>query len=91
MAALSPAARRITGPVAAGGILYTTGALIYAYKRPDPVPAIFGYHEVIHVLVIAAAALQYAATAFLCFPRRDRDCDRAAGRAWRVSEAARRR
>jgi hemolysin III len=34
--------------VAAGGVLYTAGAVIYARKRPDPVPAVFGYHEVFH-------------------------------------------
>jgi hemolysin III len=42
--------------VAAGGVLYTAGAVIYARKRPDPVSAVFGFHEVFHVLVIAAAA-----------------------------------
>ncbi len=50
--------------VAAGGLLYTAGAVIYALRRPDPVPAVFGYHEVFHVLVIVAAALQYAVVAF---------------------------
>jgi hemolysin III len=50
--------------VAAGGVLYTVGAVIYALRRPDPVPAVFGYHEVFHVLVILAAALQYAVVAF---------------------------
>jgi hemolysin III len=54
--------------VAAGGALYTAGAVIYARKRPDPVPALFGYHEVFHILVIAAAALQYAAIAFFVLP-----------------------
>ena len=57
-----------TGMVAAGGILYTLGAVVYALKRPDPVPAVFGYHEVFHALVIAAAALQYAAVAFFVLP-----------------------
>jgi predicted membrane channel-forming protein YqfA (hemolysin III family) len=37
-------------------------------KRPDPVSAVLGYHEVFHVLVIAAAALQYAAIAFFVLP-----------------------
>jgi hemolysin III len=46
-----------------GGILYTLGALVYAARRPDPVPAVFGYHELFHALVIAAAACQYAAVA----------------------------
>jgi hemolysin III len=54
--------------VAAGGVLYTVGALVYALKRPDPVPAVFGYHEVFHALVIAAAAVQYAAVAFYVVP-----------------------
>jgi hemolysin III len=46
-----------------GGVLYTAGAVIYARQRPDPVPAVFGYHELFHALVIAAAACQYAAVA----------------------------
>ena len=53
-----------TGLVAAGGVLYTLGAVVYARRRPDPVPAVFGYHEVFHALVIAAAALQFAVVAF---------------------------
>jgi hemolysin III len=54
--------------VAAGGLLYTLGALVYAFQRPDPAPTVFGYHEVFHALVIAAAALQYAAVAFFVIP-----------------------
>ena len=50
--------------VASGGLLYTAGAVVYALRRPDPVPTVFGYHEVFHVLVIVAAALQYAVVAF---------------------------
>jgi hemolysin III len=46
-----------------GGILYTAGALVYTARRPNPVPAVFGYHELFHALVIAAAACQYAAVA----------------------------
>jgi hemolysin III len=57
-----------TALVAAGGLLYTAGALVYALKRPDPVPAVFGYHEVFHALVIVAAALQYAVVAFYVIP-----------------------
>jgi hemolysin III len=55
--------------VALGGVLYTTGALVYAFRRPDPVPAVFGYHEVFHALVILAAALQYAVVAFWVLPQ----------------------
>jgi len=55
--------------VGVGGLLYTAGAIIYALRRPDPVPAVFGYHEVFHALVIAAAALQYAVVAFWVIPQ----------------------
>ncbi len=50
--------------LALGGILYSVGGVIYARKRPDPAPAVFGYHELFHLLVVAAAALQYAVVAF---------------------------
>jgi hemolysin III len=52
----------------AGGVLYTAGALVYALRRPDPRPAVFGFHEVFHVLVIAAVACQYSAVAFFVLP-----------------------
>jgi hemolysin III len=52
-----------TALMAAGGLLYTAGAVVYAVQRPDPIPTVFGYHEVFHVLVIAAAALQFAVIA----------------------------
>ncbi len=52
-----------------GGVLYSAGAVIYAIKRPNPVPAVFGYHEVFHLLVILAAALQCAVVAFWVLPR----------------------
>jgi hemolysin III len=51
-----------------GGVLYTVGAVVYAVGRPDPVPAVFGYHEVFHALVIVAAALQYTVIAFWVVP-----------------------
>ena len=51
-----------------GGVLYTLGAVVYAVKRPDPVPSVFGYHEVFHTLVIAAAAVQCAVIAFWILP-----------------------
>jgi hemolysin III len=54
--------------VAAGGLLYTLGAIVYATQRPDPNPAVFGYHEVFHLLVIAAAAAQFGAVAFFALP-----------------------
>jgi hemolysin III len=55
--------------LAAGGLLYTAGAVIYASGRPNPLPETFGYHEVFHALVIAAAALHYAVIAFAVLPR----------------------
>jgi hemolysin III len=54
--------------VAAGGLLYTLGAIVYATQRPNPNPAVFGYHEVFHLLVIAAAAAQFGAVAFFALP-----------------------
>jgi hemolysin III len=54
--------------VAFGGLLYTAGAIVYALRRPDPVPTVFGYHEVFHALVILAAAVQYAVVAFYVIP-----------------------
>ena len=45
----------------AGGLLYTAGALSYRRRRPDPYPSVFGYHEVFHVFVCAAATCQYIA------------------------------
>jgi hemolysin III len=44
-----------------GGLLYTVGAISYHLRRPDPSPAVFGYHEVFHAYVCAAAACQYVA------------------------------
>ncbi len=52
-----------------GGLAYSVGAVVYARKRPDPAPRIFGYHEIFHVLVIVAVACQYAAIAFFLLPR----------------------
>jgi hemolysin III len=52
----------------AGGVAYTVGGIVYATGRPDPLPATFGFHEVFHVLVVVAVALQYAATAFFVLP-----------------------
>lgn len=49
--------------LALGGVAYTVGAIIYAAQRPNPVPNVFGYHEVFHALVVIAIALQYSAVA----------------------------
>lgn len=47
--------------VVIGGLLYTAGAIVYALHKPNPWPATFGYHEVFHALVVAAAFAQYCA------------------------------
>ena len=52
----------------AGGLLYTAGAVVYAIRRPDPAPTVFGYHEVFHALTVAAVACQYASIAFFVLP-----------------------
>src|SRR5204862_6643869 len=60
--------------IAAGGILYTAGAVIYARERPNPNPAVFGYHEIFHVLVLAAAAAHFAAVAIYALPAAGSRC-----------------
>jgi hemolysin III len=53
---------------AAGGVLYSVGAVIYALKRPNPWPSTFGFHEVFHALVIAAAVTHFVAIAGWVIP-----------------------
>jgi hemolysin III len=48
-----------------GGALYTLGALAYATQRPNPFPSWFGFHEIFHLLVVAAAALQFVAVSLV--------------------------
>jgi hemolysin III len=43
-----------------GGLLYTVGAVVLSRHRPDPLPTVFGYHEIWHTLVVAASACHYA-------------------------------
>jgi hemolysin III len=54
--------------IAAGGALYSAGAVVYARGRPNPFPGVFGYHEVFHAFVIVAAALHYAVICFVVLP-----------------------
>jgi hemolysin III len=54
--------------LAGGGLLYTAGAVVYASGRPNPAPAVFGYHEIFHLLVILAAACDFAAIAIYALP-----------------------
>jgi hemolysin III len=55
--------------VLGGGLSYTLGALIYARRKPDPFPTVFGFHELFHALTILAVGLQYAAVGFAVLPR----------------------
>jgi channel protein (hemolysin III family) len=57
-AGVAPAVLMLTG-----GVLYTAGALSYHHRRPNPRPSVFGYHEVFHAFVCAAATCQFVAVA----------------------------
>ena len=59
----------VTATIALGGVLYTTGALIYATKHLDFMPRRFGFHEVFHLFVLAGAATQFIAIGILLVPR----------------------
>ena len=52
----------------AGGVLYSAGAAIYALRRPDPWPSTFGFHEIFHALVVAAAVIHFVAMAGWVIP-----------------------
>jgi hemolysin III len=52
----------------AGGLVYSAGAAVYALRRPDPVPLVFGYHEVFHLLVIAGVAAHFLAISRYALP-----------------------
>jgi hemolysin III len=54
--------------VVAGGVTYTCGALVYAVKRPNPFPRVFGFHEIWHLFVLGGSALHYAAVALIVTP-----------------------
>jgi len=56
------------GLFAAGGVLYSIGAAVYALRRPNPWPRTFGFHEVFHALVILAAVTHYVAMAGWVIP-----------------------
>jgi hemolysin III len=51
--------------LAVGGLCYSVGAVVYACRRPDPWPTVFGHHEVFHALVIGGAACQWVAVLLL--------------------------
>ncbi len=51
-----------------GGVFYTIGAVIYAVKKPDPVPGVFGFHEIFHLFVMAGSAAHFWAIAHSVLP-----------------------
>jgi hemolysin III len=53
-----------------GGLVYTAGAIIYASRRPNPLPAVFGYHELFHALTIVAVASTSRSRSSLSAPAR---------------------
>jgi hemolysin III len=56
------------GLLALGGAVYVAGAVIYAFQRPNPWPRTFGFHEIFHTLVLAAALLQWIAITHWVLP-----------------------
>ena len=54
--------------IVAGGLIYSAGAAVYGLRRPDPVPAVFGYHEVFHLLVIAGVVAHFLAISLFALP-----------------------
>jgi hemolysin III len=55
--------------VLTAGAVYTAGAIVYARKRPDPWPTVFGFHEVFHACTLVGAALFAYVVAFVALPR----------------------
>jgi hemolysin III len=57
----------VTTLIAVGGGLYTLGGLVYGFKKPDPFPTWFGFHEVFHLLTIAAFVCHYVAASIATY------------------------
>jgi hemolysin III len=60
----------VTTLLVVGGGLYTLGGLVYGFKRPDPSPSWFGFHEVFHLLTIAAFVCHYVAASIATYSLR---------------------
>jgi hemolysin III len=60
----------VTWLLIAGGLLYTVGGVVYGLKRPDPFPTWFGFHEVFHLLTIAAFICHYIAASIATYSLR---------------------
>ncbi len=57
------------GLLLAGGVAYTAGAIVYARRKPDPFPSVFGYHEIFHACTVVGATLHFVAIAAFALPR----------------------
>jgi hemolysin III len=57
------------GLLLGGGVAYTVGAVVYAKRKPDPYPTVFGYHEIFHACTVVGAVLQFVAVAAFALPR----------------------
>jgi hemolysin III len=57
------------GLLAAGGGFYTVGAIVYSLRRPNPVPGVFGYHEVFHACTVVGAVLHFVVVIHYALPR----------------------
>jgi hemolysin III len=64
-AALLALPHAVLALIVAGGVAYTLGAVVYALKRPNPFPRVFGFHEIWHLFVLAGSALHYGAVLLL--------------------------
>jgi hemolysin III len=51
--------RPVLSLIAAGGLLYTVGGVVYGLRRPNPIPAWFGFHEVFHLFTVVAFAAHF--------------------------------
>lgn len=56
--------------VASGGVLYTLGGLVYGFKRPNPAPRVFGFHEVFHSFTILAFIAHYVGVSLATYSLR---------------------
>lgn len=63
LAGIVPLVRTLPAPALlglfGGGVFYTSGAVIYALKKPDPIPGFFGFHEIFHILVLLGTASHF--------------------------------
>ena len=71
--AVLPQLYRALGPTGftlllVGGLAYSAGAVVYALKKPNPVPGVFGYHEVFHACTIVGAVLHFIVIAVFVLP-----------------------